>query len=204
MQDNNENRPRVNLPRAASFAWIAGRGMKPTSSLDSPKRWNSSLRDWPSPEDAVEFCTMPHWSCAMESAWSIQNKFQWLNRLPYPLLLRAVGRPDLIDTEPALDLRFFAPVDIRLLSSHFRIPADRIRHGFPSNRDREVIRQIFARWLRYCPTCLQGGFRATLHQCLLLHQCPVHNLPLRQHCPSCRRLIVSLANSQLRCNGGVK
>ena len=132
---------------------------------------------------------MPHWSCAMESAWSIQNKFQWLNRLPYPLLLRAVGRPDLIDTEPALDLRFFAAVDIRLLSSHFRIPADCIRHGFPAIQDREAIRLLFARWLRYCPTCLQGGFHATVHQCLLLQQCPIHNLPLRQQCPSCRRLI---------------
>jgi hypothetical protein len=163
--------------------------MKPSISLDSPKHWNSSLPDCPNPEKAVEFCALPNWSCATESAWSILNKFQWLNRLPYPLLLRAIGRPEPIDTEPGIDLRFDASVDVQVLSSNFRIPVDHVKRGFPPIHDREIVRLIFARLLRYCPTCLHGGFHATVHQCLLLPRCPIHNLPLRQHCPSCRRVI---------------
>ena len=136
----------------------------------------------------------------MESAWSIQNKFQWLNRLPYPVLLRTFGRPTLPDAEPEIDLRFASSIDVELMSRSFQIPPDRIERAFPPIEEHEMVRLLFARLLRYCPTCLVGGFHATLHQCLLLIRCPIHNARLRQRCPRCRRPIAYRLNASNAAN----
>ncbi len=83
-----------------------------------------------------EFCTRPRWSCDGESAWSILNKFQWLNRLPLNALLAPLGRADLIDAEPNLDLRFASMIDVKTTSTNLGISSARITRPKPDARAR--------------------------------------------------------------------
>lgn len=136
-----------------------------------------------------EFCTQPRWSCDGESAWSILNKFQWLNRLPLNALLPPMGRADLIDAEPDLDLRFVTMLDVQTTSTNFGISSARIMRAFVPIQNRALARAIFSNVLRYCPICLIDGFHATLYQCLLLDQCPIHCQRLQKSCPQCRGMI---------------
>lgn len=45
---------------------------------------------------------------------------------------------------------------------------------------------IAVRWLRYCPECLRHWFHASLFQLAGVEVCPVHGLPLRTACPTCK------------------
>lgn len=142
-----------------------------------------------------EFCTRPRWSCDGESAWSILHKFQWLNRLPLNALLSTIGRTDLADADPSLDLRFASMLDVETSSSNLGISSARILHSFVSIQNQALARALFSNGLRYCPQCLTRGFHAILHQCLLLNRCPIHYERLQATCPQCRRKIAYRLNS---------
>jgi hypothetical protein len=147
-----------------------------------------------------EFCTRPRWSCDGESAWSILNKFQWLNRLPLNALLAPLGRTDLIDAEPNLDLRFASMIDVRTTSTNLGISSARMTRAFVSIQNQTLARAIFSNVLRYCPICLIDGFHATLFQCLLLDQCPIHCRQLRVNCPQCHEAIEYRLNASAAAN----
>jgi hypothetical protein len=147
-----------------------------------------------------EFCTRPRWSCDGESAWSILNKFQWLNRLPLNALLAPLGRADLIDAEPNLDLRFASMIDVKTTSTNLGISSARITRAFVPIQNQTLARAIFSNVLRYCPICLIDGFHATLFQCLLLDQCPIHCRRLQENCPQCHDTIEYRLNASAAAN----
>ena len=50
--------------------------------------------------------------------------------------------------------------------------------------------------LRLCPACVRLGYHFVLHQLQLFTRCPLHDLPLREHCLRCgERLMYNLGCS---------
>jgi hypothetical protein len=87
------------------------------------------------------------------------------------------------------DLRISLPFISSRLEVGCGVDRERPNLAVLAIEDGAVARALSAAVLRFCPACLQAGFHATLHQCLLLDLCPLHHKRLRSRCPACRSRI---------------
>ena len=87
------------------------------------------------------------------------------------------------------DLRISLPFISSRLEVGCGVDRERPNLAVLAIEDDAVARALSAAVLRFCPACLQAGFHATLHQCLLLDLCPLHHKRLRSRCPACRSRI---------------
>jgi hypothetical protein len=72
------------------------------------------------------------------------------------------------------DLRISLPFISSRLEVGCGVDRERPNLAVLAIEDGAVARALSAAVLRFCPACLQAGFHATLHQCLLLDLCPLH------------------------------
>jgi hypothetical protein len=146
------------------------------------------------------------WSSAGESLWMRLSKFSLCNRLSVVELTRLFTSRDGAASSRSDDgdLRRMGRWDCRALAHHLEISVEDVQRGFCSMRRRHVLGQASTQ-LRYCETCLVGGFHAAWFQWQPLERCPLHNQRLRSGCFGCAapisyELDVDLASSPLRCS----
>ncbi len=128
-------------------------------------------------------CVWPAaWYRPHASAWAIWSKLCDANAMTSPsaaTLLEGTGRfRSLFETRP--DARW-------LLEAHTLTPDDRRNACVTVVSFRRDAVEF--RWVRYCPICLTGGYHAGCFQHRAVTRCPLHDVPLRDHCPHCGRRV---------------
>jgi hypothetical protein len=135
-------------------------------------------------------CWRPSWFNPLESLWSILRKFVFLNKATMKDLRDFLGEPPggrAWHSRMRLDLNRYGGFDPLLL-----------QHTFGVNQatldDCTVIpfiakdegKSLTSKCLRFCSSCLRDGFHSSLHQILLIRECPLHGEPLVRRCPHCQ------------------
>jgi hypothetical protein len=144
-------------------------------------------------DQTEQWCWREKWHIHGESAWTLFWKFAHLNQLTARELAavitnRTSGRRTAICAKPDVDLRDAGVFDLELLGKMFRVPESTLRMAFLY----ELLPGSVLRshdHLRWCVQCLYRGFHSPLFQMRLTRACPIHDHPLRDACPSCKRQI---------------
>lgn len=136
------------------------------------------------PPEHSPWCWRDDWHAPGESSLALLAKFQRLNALSCAALIdmfvyRDVGR----NAPRDLDLRDARRFDVPRMTAVLRLPVTDVAAAFimPPHR---LERTAFAT-LRWCPKCSFEGVHLCAFQYRATEQCPVHHVPLAQHCEQC-------------------
>lgn len=77
----------------------------------------------------------------------------------------------------------------RRLGRELNIPSHQIECAFFGG-SLKPLRELVCPQLRLCPACVRLGYHFVLHQLQIFTRCPLHDLPLREHCPRCGELLM--------------
>lgn len=131
-----------------------------------------------------------------ESLWSFIHKYRYLNRITLSELRKTLTtkeRAPLLWRKATQEMASLDDFDIKLIKNLTKIPEDWLLKSVTSTyRANNLYFKGTAGVspaLRYCPECIKSGFHATQFQFLFIEQCPIHEVPLRDTCPSCHRAI---------------
>jgi hypothetical protein len=125
-----------------------------------------------------------------ESLWCIGSKICWANLIANVGLYRGAktgddgSKPNFLVTGLKFNFEKFArlteiPIETVKAGTGLRLIGD----------DSPLLHDMAFRDLRYCPDCMSTGFHSILFQFPLFSQCPEHNVPLLECCPSCKGLM---------------
>ncbi|MBY0240083.1 MAG: hypothetical protein K2X55_12280 [Burkholderiaceae bacterium] len=66
------------------------------------------------------------------------------------------------------------------------LPGRRIEQAFLGGA-LQCLHPLMSEYLRRCPICVRLGYHFIVHQVRVLGTCPLHHVPLREHCSRCAR-----------------
>ena len=88
-----------------------------------------------------------------------------------------------------VDLRVLDAFDLAGLNHYSGVSRAALAGGACSGNAESLVLTLASAYLRYCPSCLNEGFHATLFQFTPIQQCPIHHIRLREACRHCRHRI---------------
>jgi hypothetical protein len=160
--------------------------------------------------DSVAFCWRPLWFNRFESLWNLLRKFAHVNGATTKNLQDhlSAGEPARYAwaTSKRVDLRQYGGFDATLIAGLLRIDHTLMDEStvlpFLAAEERDTLA---SRHLRFCTSCLREGFHSSIHQILLITECPLHLERLRENCPWCGIAIdyvlrTAAFGSAVRCN----
>lgn len=78
------------------------------------------------------------------------------------------------------------------------LPSWRVKQAFLGG-DLGCLHPLMSESLRRCPVCVRRGYHFILHQIRALGTCPLHHVPLREHCSRCAaHLAYELGSSKVQ------
>jgi hypothetical protein len=147
------------------------------------------MREQPHWAQLPTYTARPAWTYPLESAWSRLSKFQTLNCLSWQQLTEALSVLRTTNAECGIDLRASDAFDIPTLARTLRVPHADLQSAFCVQSNHEVILDAASQSLRFCQSCAETGFHATLFQFAAITYCPIHHRALRDTCFNCARSI---------------
>ncbi len=156
------------------------------------------------PDEAPTYTRRPNWTRPHESLWGILAKWQFINCLAYPAITACVSSLPDADIYDGLDLRALEGFDVDALAHHSGVPQTALAGGACSISANSPILSLASERLRFCPSCMEEGFHATLFQFTPIARCSLHARPLLDACTGCGRPIpyrfsASFAANPLAC-----
>jgi hypothetical protein len=177
--------PRSGMTPSTSQAMYATENSSPrTDPANLP--W---MREQPHRVQLPTYTARPAWTYPLKSAWSRLSKFQTLNRLSWQQLTEALSVLRTINAECGIDLRASDAFDILTLARTLRVPHADLQSAFCVQSNQEVMLDAGSQSLRFCQSCAETGFHATLFQFAAITYCPIHHRALRDTCFNCARSI---------------
>lgn len=141
------------------------------------------------------YCQRPDWFSQSESAYSLFSKFCYLNHLRTVELVdivvsRQSRKRSLQRQNPDASLADAWLFDIPEISRIIGLPLKQVQQAFLFHSKIET-RQPWetATHLRLCPDCLVAGYHSSVFQINHIAYCPIHQHPLLDHCPHCKRQV---------------
>lgn len=140
--------------------------------------------------DSTAFCWRPVWFNRFESLWSLLRKFAYFNAATARNLQDhlSAGAPARYAWASAkrLDLRCYGGFDATRLAALLRIDHELLNEStilpFLAADERDVLA---SNHVRFCASCLDEGFHSSIHQILLITECPRHREKLLEYCQQC-------------------
>lgn len=140
------------------------------------------------------------WHIPFESSWAVFHKVALYNQMSLYGLGRRVARglrernggraakanrirlDDWLAQTDAYD-------DLAVLLCY--VPAASLRQSFLGGAfpQQDVTSWTARNELRICPDCISHGYHSIFHQVLCIDRCPIHETPLLDTCPECRKVI---------------
>jgi len=132
-----------------------------------------------------------------ESLWSVLHKFCFLNFVRGPAVIRHFGDKSARAVTMQIrrsdgrvvfehDLRFAGTINLKRLRASLGIDCSWheavVLDGWGVKQE---VRTATAPFLRYCPTCIEHGYHATMFQFVDRRTCPLHGDTLSDFCPNC-------------------
>lgn len=119
------------------------------------------------------------------SLWHTVNRAIWLNGLRPNELAEAAGmgrwRP-----ASACEAMFDPSINIPRLARILGEKRSTFRNCTFSQLSSNAAKRYVIPQIRWCPVCIAHGYHSILGSLRLLAKCPIHGIPLQDHCPSCR------------------
>lgn len=136
-----------------------------------------------------DFCWRPSWFNPLESLWSILRKFAFLNEATMKDLRDFLGEDQGAlpwVSRSRLDLSRYGGFDPRSLQHVFGVDQATLDDCtvIPFIAEDEG-KALTSKRLRFCSSCLREGFHSSIHQILLVEECPLHGEPLATRCTQC-------------------
>lgn len=116
-----------------------------------------------------------------ETAWAWGAKLAAANALSAFEVAALMGTPA---GHPRALLPPRTPRTALTLGKSMALPSWRIEQAFLGG-DLECLHPLISESLRRCPDCIRLGYHFIFHQVRALHTCPLHHVPLREHCARC-------------------
>jgi DNA-directed RNA polymerase subunit RPC12/RpoP len=131
-------------------------------------------------------------------------KWQFVNQLPYSTIAGAILTRSTIAAAQGVDLRVLDHFRLDAFNEHSGVSLSLISGAACCGSAESRIMEIASPHLRFCMPCMEEGFHAVLFQFTPIERCPIHQRPLLETCPSCRkkipyRLDVSFAAHPYAC-----
>lgn len=131
------------------------------------------------------------WVNPLESLWSILRKFEFFNQATLKQMQDFFGTDPITRlpwlSRKRLDLRWYGGFDPLLLERAFGVSRLTLDEStvipFVVEAEHDVLT---SQYLRFCHSCLKEGFHSSLHQLLLVRNCPLHEEPLTIRCRHCQ------------------
>lgn len=136
-------------------------------------------------------CWRRAWIRPYESFGSMLCKFAFLNSVKVKDLIQFLGDdedrkfPGRWTTDSRSSLSWFGCFSVEKLCRAFQTNSADLEQAIVSLYVREG-REELSRDLRVCPRCLLIGFHSSIHQILLIKNCPIHAVPLTAVCSHCK------------------
>lgn len=143
------------------------------------------------PSTTARYTWYRSWHSPFESLWSLLQKFSVLNQCSATDIRRIFGRTGrhcapYIWNKTDVNLANVPALNANTLRSIFHLTDQKISEATVVWYLRPHERQLASQQrLRICPECYRNGFHSALYQLRLLENCPSHNIPLLEVCPSC-------------------
>ena len=136
------------------------------------------------------FCWRPAWSSRFESLWSMMRRFAFFNEATAKNLQDAFGTGPVASycwaSRKRGDLRSYGGLDPPLLARVFGVDRETLDEStvapFIAQGEQDILTSGD---LRFCHSCLKDDFHSSLHQILLVRECPLHREPLVDRCSHC-------------------
>ncbi len=135
--------------------------------------------------EAPAYTRRPQWTQPLESLWGILTKWQFVNRLPYSTIAACVSSLARAQMYEGVDLRVLEAFDLDALAHHSGVPRAALAGGACSASAASSVLGRASVGLRFCGSCMQQGFHATLFQFTAIARCPIHDERLLEACPGC-------------------
>lgn len=116
-----------------------------------------------------------------ETAWAWSAKLAAANALSAFEVAALMGIPA---TQPRSLLPLRIPRAALTLGRSMALPSWRVKQAFLGG-DLECLHPLMSDFLRRCPACVRLGYHLILRQMRVLDTCPLHHVPLREHCARC-------------------
>jgi hypothetical protein len=123
----------------------------------------------------------PQLFAPFESAWAWGAKLAAANALSAFEVVALMGLPA---GHPRSLLPPHVPRTVLTLGKSIGLPSWRVKQAFLGG-DLECLHPLMSESLRRCPDCVRLGYHFILHQIRALGTCPLHHVPLREHCARC-------------------
>lgn len=131
------------------------------------------------------FTRRPEWSQPLESLWGILSKWQFVNCLPYSTIAASIFSGPQTESYVGVDLRVLDVFKLAALAEYSGLSRDALAGGACSGSADSFDIAYASAHLRFCPSCMQEGFHATLYQFTPMVRCPIHDARLHEVCPRC-------------------
>jgi hypothetical protein len=156
------------------------------------------------------FCWRPIWLNRFESVWCILRKFSFYNKTSV-MQLKSLFSPDegrAVEwiRYKRLDLREYGGLDPVRLAQVFKVHRNVLEESTirPFLGEDERV-PLSSGKLRFCHSCLHGGFHSSIHQITLITQCPLHAEPLTVRCRYCQATVdYTLSTARFSSNLGCR
>ncbi|WP_156885738.1 hypothetical protein [Massilia niastensis] len=116
-----------------------------------------------------------------ETAWAWSAKLAAANALSAFEVAGLMGIPA---THPPSLLPPRTPRAALTLGRNMGVPTWQVKQAFLGG-DPQSLHPLMSEFLRRCPACVRLGYHLILHQMRVLDTCPLHHVPLREHCARC-------------------
>lgn len=133
------------------------------------------------------------WISPMESAWSIFEKFRYMNEITNRELLNEFGI-ECVRTQKGLiakkyrNLYTLDGIDkgkISLTVNFDIVDFQMANLEMLIGNQKEFINYYFKENLHYCKLCINNGYHSLFHQYKNIENCPYHKIPLLETCYEC-------------------
>ena len=138
------------------------------------------------PAEGHTFTRRPQWIRPLESLWGILTKWQFANCVPYSTIATTVFSRPYAGGHCGVDFRVLEAFDLGALAHHSGLSRAALAGGACCGNAESLVLALTSAHLRYCPSCLNEGFHATLFQFTPIIRCPIHHVRLREACRHCR------------------
>jgi hypothetical protein len=136
----------------------------------------------------------PHRFAPYETGWAWAAKLAAANALSACEVAALLG---ISASNQSSLLPDHLPRVAQVLGRTLGFPARRIQDSFLEGGLRS-LRPLMHDRLRFCPSCARQGQHFIIHQLRPFSHCPLHGLPLRDHCQRCREpLAYGLGSSRV-------